>query len=102
MAPMAGLRPTFLKSIETPAAAPAPRAAASRVASSRYCSRRGRLSIAKILKADDVGVHVCAYRNRLESRPPQVDSASRDTARVDDEPLEPGAAGHLPLRRQTL
>jgi hypothetical protein len=102
MAPMAGLQPTLPNSIATPAASSPPRAASSKVASHRRCSRRGRLSVAKTLKADDVGLHIHAYGHRPEPRPTQADPASPYMVSFDDQAPAHGAVGHLPLRRQTL
>ena len=55
----------------------------------------GGFGIAKVLVADDTGVHVCLYRNRFPSRPVSVNLGDLSVGSIFDS--DGFGIGHLPL-----
>jgi hypothetical protein len=62
----------------------------------------GGYHILKVLKVDEVGVHIRGYSNYFSTLPGRVDEKSLYLAGTDYKPPETLGLGHLPLSRQTF
>jgi hypothetical protein len=62
----------------------------------------GNISIVKILKLDDQGVHVRVYSNRFDSHPSKIDESALYMAGMNRSPNEQLGLGHLPLSRDSF
>lgn len=56
----------------------------------------------KILKLDEVGVHVRLYSNVYKNRPKAIEEYSLYIAGIDKKGSEPLGMGHLPLSRKAF
>lgn len=63
---------------------------------------KGGFSIVKILKVDDVGVHIRMYSNRYPQRPTDVDVSGLYMAGMNRGPDEELGMEHLPLGRESF
>ena len=62
----------------------------------------GSYSVVKILKIDELGVHVRHYSNQFPNPPTNVPENTLYLAGVDHKPGEQLAMGHLPLSKKSF
>ena len=69
-----------------------------------YAARNdnGSYSVLKILKTDDVGVHVKIYSNQFPTLPAKVDESALYLAGADHKTNETLGVEHVPLSRRTF
>jgi len=62
----------------------------------------GSYAVVKILKLDDLGVHVRVYSNRFDAQPSEIDESMLYMAGIDHGPDEQLGMGHLPLSKASF
>lgn len=63
---------------------------------------KGAYAVIKILKLDDVGVHIRLYSNQFTEHPTTLDESTLYMAGVDHGPNESLGMGHLPVSRESF
>ena len=63
---------------------------------------KGAYSVLKILRTDNMGVHVRIYSNQFSAPPTQVDEGALYVAGPNGKPGEPPGMAHVPVLRQNF